>query len=110
MPAKKKQSAKPVAPKPLNLNAALRQCKHAHNAMNQWLATIAENVRAYPRTDVDLADILMHRSSGLSLSSGEAFIVARRLIRLSRDPEAINDLRWNTAPIARRICVKKTPL
>lgn len=88
------------------IQVALKQGYLAQRQMDQCLVTIAQHIVIQNLTVEEVGHLLFN-SPWFQGSVEESFKVAKRLRRLSRNEEALHDLKYGLQPIAKAISVTK---
>ena len=94
--------------KPTTLQSALRQLHLASRDSDQWLVTVCQHITINCWTRQQVADhILATFDTGYHQpTEAEAYTIAGRLHRLSRDEDALIAIKYGLQPIAKRISIK----
>ena len=95
---------------PTSIKVCLQMYQQSRRQLDDWLVAICQHVRIQGMSRESLAELLYLHPSLHYNTREEAQQAAGRIWRLSRNEDALRDIKYGTIPIAKRITLIKAAM
>ena len=96
--------------RPTTIKTCILMYHRARTEVNDWMVALCQHIAIQQISREQLAELLFLDPTINITNREDAYVAAGRLIRLSKNEDALRDMKYGTQPIAKRITLIKAAM